>query len=509
MAKLTWRVWVLIIAVILSLIAIFGLPPKFLQEGVIISSVPLNSTEFDQGLRTGQTITHVNGVEINSIQDFSKSFEGKFDGNTSIKTEIITSEGEITLFTKEQPKIIVSEIPLTNLKTGLDLSGGARALVQAENHSLTQDEANDLVAMIENRFNTFGISDVRVSSVSDLSGNHFVLIEIAGATPSDLENLISQQGKFEAKIGNETVFIGGDRDITSVSRSGQEAGITSCLPDNSGDYFCNFRFTLYLSESAAKRHAEITKKLDIVPGDSSGNYLSQPLDLYLDDTLVDSLRISEGLKGRVTTQIAISGSGSGPTEQEAFNDAKISMNQLQTVLITGSLPFKLEIVKLDTISPTLGGDFVKAIIFAGIGALFFVSIIIFLRYKTFKSSLTLVLISASEIILVLGIAALIGWNLDLLSIAGILAIMGTGIDQQIIIVDESRKAGELSIKERLKRAFGIILGVYFTALVSLLPLLWAGAGLLKGFAVTTLIGITTGVLITRPAFTDLIKNNEN
>ena len=109
----------------------------------------------------------------------------------------------------------------------------------------------------------------------------------------------------------------------------------------------------------------------------------------------------------------------------------------------------------------------------------------------------------------MGIASLIEWNLDLPSIAGILATIGTGIDQQIIILDEARREMFLSLKQRLKRAFGIILGAYFTAVVSLLPLLWVGAGLLKGFAVTTIIGITTGVLITRPAFTDMIKRIEN
>ena len=37
------------------------------------------------------------------------------------------------------------------------------------------------------------------------------------------------------------------------------------------------------------------------------------------------------------------------------------------------------------------------------------------------------------------------------------------------------------------------------------PLLFAGAGLLKGFAVTTLLGITAGVLITRPAFAHIMQ----
>ena len=118
--------------------------------------------------------------------------------------------------------------------------------------------------------------------------------------------------------------------------------------------------------------------------------------------------------------------------------------------------------------------------------------------------MALLFTSISEIIIILGIASFIEWNLDLPSIAGILATIGTGIDQQIIILDESRQKVMLSLKQKLKRAFSIILGAYFTAVVALIPLLWAGAGLLKGFAITTIIGITVGVLITRPAFADMI-----
>jgi preprotein translocase subunit SecD len=41
------------------------------------------------------------------------------------------------------------------------------------------------------------------------------------------------------------------------------------------------------------------------------------------------------------------------------------MKKLQTIMITGSLPFKLEIVKIDKISPLLGEHFVKAILLGG------------------------------------------------------------------------------------------------------------------------------------------------
>ena len=81
---------------------------------------------------------------------------------------------------------------------------------------------------------------------------------------------------------------------------------------------------------------------------------------------MDSLFISEDLKGRVTTQVQIQGSGFGATRKEAIEDAEQNMLKLQTVLITGSLPYKLKIVKLDTISPLLGERFLYSIFLAGL-----------------------------------------------------------------------------------------------------------------------------------------------
>lgn len=505
--KLSWRIWLLIIILALSLISVFGIPPSFSQKGVLVTSVELNSTAFEQGLRQDQIIIFVDGQSITSLEDFSKSLSDKFIFNKSVKTIIQTKESEIILFSNQPPEITVSEIPKTNIKLGLDLVGGSRAMIQAQDKKLSSKEVADLVTITMNRLNEFGLTDLKVLPISDLTGNHFMLIEIAGATPKDLRELVEKQGKFEAKIVNETVFIGGERDITSVCRSDATcAFIESCQQSQTG-YFCNFQFSVYLSEEAAERHAEITKDLD-VNMTQQGNYLTEKLDLFLDDKLVNSLLISEGLKGRVTTQIAISGSGAGETREDAYNNAVEEMKKLQTILITGSLPYKLEIVKLDTISPLLGKEFIKSILMAGLAALGVVSLIIFFRYKKIKSSLALLITSISEIIIILGIASLIEWNLDLPSIAGILATIGVGIDQQIIILDEARQEISLSIKQRMKRAFAIILGAYFTAVVALIPLLWAGAGLLKGFAVTTIIGITAGVLITRPAFVDMIKRIE-
>jgi preprotein translocase subunit SecD len=496
----TWKIWLLIIILAFSLLAIFGLPTSLFSKGVLITSVDSNSSAFEQGLKKGDIILKVDENEIKNIDDYINAMQGKFTG-FSERTTLTTKSSEIILFSNSPPKITVSEIPKTNIKFGLDIAGGARALVKAENVSLSSSENDDLARIISNRLNVYGIDDIKVVPISDLSGENYLRIEIAGATPEDLRNLISQQGKFEAKIGNETVFVGGEKDITSVARSGQDALIESCSSQE-GFYYCNFRFTIYLSESAARKHAQITRDLDVVPS-PEGSYLSEKLDLYLDDNLVDSLLISEGLKGVTTTQISISGSGSGESQERAYENAREQMNKLQTILITGSFPYQLEIVKLDSLSPNIGKQFIDSIFLAGIASFLAVALIIFVRYRNIKYSIALLGIIFSEIIIILGIASLIGWNLDLPSIAGILATVGTGIDQQIIILDESNEKTQ-SMKQRMRRAFFIILGAYFTATASLIPLYWAAAGFFKGFAITTIIGITAGILVTRPAFGDII-----
>jgi len=228
------------------------------------------------------------------------------------------------------------------------------------------------------------------------------------------------------------------------------------------------------------------------------------LDFYIDDKQTQSLLIHKNLKGQVTTQVQISGSAQGATREEAIKNAESEMKTTQTILITGSLPYKLEIVKLDTISPILGQKFTYLILLTGLVGLLAVSVIIFFRYRNIKASLAILFTSFSEVVILLGVAALIKWNLDLPSIVGILVMIGTGVDQQIIILDES-KSSSTSMKEKLKGALFIVVSCFFTVVCSLLPLFWAGAGLLKGFAVTTLIGLTIGVLITRPAFADILK----
>jgi preprotein translocase subunit SecD len=138
-----------------------------------------------------------------------------------------------------------------------------------------------------------------------------------------------------------------------------------------------------------------------------------------------------------------------------------------------------------------------------------VSAAIFVRYRRIKVSLAVIMTMVSEVLLTLGVAALIGWNLDAAAIAGIIIGIGTGVNDQIVIIEEAVSKNEReSVKERVKRALFIIVGAFLTIVAAMLPLFWAGAGLLRGFALTTIIGVSVGILITRPAFAEIVRKIE-
>jgi preprotein translocase subunit SecD len=508
--KITFKIWILIFFVLASLISIFSIPPTFMDKGVLIRSIETNSSLFDEGFRSGTIITEINGETIQSLEHYSELVSFQEERRTVIKTK--QGSEAIGLFSSEDfSALIVGEIPSTRIQMGLDLQGGARALVSAE-EPLTDSQVEDLIDLLNLKFNLNGLTDIQIRKVSDLSGANFILIEIAGSSPSDLEEMVSEQGKFEAKIGDKVVFTGGNNDITRVARSNAEgAGVYDCQQRSQTEWICLFRFPISLSSTAADNYGEVTK--DIPINSSSPDYLEQKIDFYLDDILTDSLFINKDLKGSKETQHSIQGSGSGATQQEAKEQAEEDMKKLQTVLITGSLPFKLQIDKIDRISPRLGGEFTKQILFAGLFAFLAVGLIVLIRYRKIKFVFAQMIALFSEITIILGFAALIKWNLDLPSIAGIIAAIGTGMDSQIVILDESQIQGE-SLKQRIKKALFIIVTAFTTTFVALIPLTGAlrfmgigaaSAGLLKGFAVTTLIGISVGVLISRPAFADMVR----
>lgn len=455
---------------------------------------------------------YLNETELKKIEE-TFPVNKTINGTTVLVNETVTKTIEVqktetNIIGVEDIGLDVYDAPKNNIKKGLDLQGGTRVLLKPEKQ-LTSDEMEMLINNMKQRLNVYGLTDIIVREAGDLVGNQYILVEIAGATKGEVKELLSKQGKFEADIGKDVVFKGGS-DITYVCRSANCAGIDptqGCGQTSATEWNCRFRFAISLSPEAAQRQADLTQNLGILPSQDGKEYLDEKLILYLDDEKVDELNIGVDLKGRAVTEIEISGTGAGRTQQAAVFDALQNMKRLQTILITGSLPVKLSIEKTDEISSFLGDEFVKNSLEMGLLAVIAVSLVIFLRFKKIKIATFVLLTMLAEVILLFGIAALIGWNIDLAAIAGIIVAVGTGVDDQIVITDEvlRRETQAYNWKERFKRAFFIIFAAYFATVVAMIPLFFAGAGLFKGFALTTILGVTIGILFTRPAYAAIIE----
>jgi len=137
-----------------------------------------------------------------------------------------------------------------------------------------------------------------------------------------------------------------------------------------------------------------------------------------------------------------------------------------------------------------------------------VGAVIYYRYREPRIVLPMVGTNLSEILILLGISTFIQ-QLDLAGIAALIAVMGTGIDQLVIITDEVLHEGKVPspslYKKRLTRALGIILVSAATVIIAMVPLALMDLSSLRGFAIITILGVIIGVGITRPAYGEVIK----
>jgi len=542
-----WRILLVILSVAF---AIYLLGFNF-SKGVIVVSINESSPLIDK-IKVGETITWANEKTISTPDDLY-SFEN-YTG-----TFRFVHSGTLDLVNIEKPGlgITVVQKPFTKLSLGLDFVGGTRVLLKPK-ENVSDALMQQIIATLETRINTFGLREAKFQQIKDVSGNNFAQIEMAGGSREEVENLLSTQGKFEGKIpknisfdsnntgvlrlGNNTytvtlqndgvviqnkllkvndtyrlnninfqltnltnktatltfLIFSGD-DIKSVCIVEQPGICTSRLvPQNNG---WSFEFQIVISQESAQRFADITNDMKVLTIPQTGEkFLESRIYIYLDQKLITDLGISADLKGKALTSPAITGF------RLSRDDALTEKLRLQSILQSGALPTGLDIVRVDQISPSLGSEFIRSAIMSAVIAALAVSGVIFLRYRKAKILIPMMLWSMSELIITLGAAALIKWTIDLASIAGLITAIGTGTNDQIMIIDEILIGGGgegkrlYTVKQRIKRAFFIVFGAAGTVIAAMLPLMFVGIGVMKGFAIITTLGILIGVIITRPAF---------
>ena len=183
-----------------------------------------------------------------------------------------------------------------------------------------------------------------------------------------------------------------------------------------------------------------------------------------------------------------------------------NMKELATIISYGSLPTTFEVERIEKIPPTIGKIVLSSVFLAGILGFISISLLIFSVYRNIKASFLIISNMIIEIFITVAIGILIGQTFDLPALAGVLIAIGTGVDDQILTVEEILKGKkELKVEKKVWKIIFIVISSFITILFAMFPLLFAGLGLLRGFAVMTIIGALVGAFITRPAFVKIAE----
>ncbi|HRK42594.1 MAG TPA: protein translocase subunit SecD [Gemmobacter sp.] len=218
-------------------------------------------------------------------------------------------------------------------------------------------------------------------------------------------------------------------------------------------------------------------------GDYTANNIGKPFAIVLDDQVISAPVIQShipGGRGIITGQFSVEDS-----------------TELAVLLRAGALPAEMTFLEERTIGPELGADSVRAGQMAAVVAAGLVALYMIASYGLFGTFSVIAL--SINIALMFAIQSLIGATLTLPGIAGIVLTMGMAVDANVLIYERMReelRAGRsprVAIHEGYDKALSAITDSNVTGMLTAMIMFFVGTGPVRGFAVTTAIGIVTSM----------------
>ncbi|MFP4632273.1 MAG: hypothetical protein ACLFMT_02420 [Halobacteriales archaeon] len=484
-----WRTWLVVVALLLSVVA---LAPTGESDGVTSLDFGLDlegGTTLD--LEPVGTIAEVEGLNEDEVNDLESRLADELDVRISVRAEE-DSEGEIVGEVEAR-----DEIEQENFSDALEDEG---LTVNSVESGVSQETLNNLRDSVQLRLdNTLGSgagAEVAVQS-NVLTGEDYVVVEVPGEREEEgrIADIIRQEGRFEIHVltdedNNETELI--------TRGDGVERGsVSTPIEDTERDddtYYVQFRLT----EDGADAFSEA-----MVDSGATQTPEDHPPVMYFDG--------EEVFRGALNPELA-STIDEGTWDGGGLRVTGLENEEAQEVSValrSGELPAPVRIASSTVISPLRGEQFKEYSLLIAFFAVLAVGATIYNRYRDLRIAVPTMLTGVAEVFILLGFSAAFNFNIDLSYIAGLIAVVGTGVDDLIIIADEVQERGEIGSSEvyrkRLKRAFIVIGMAATTTIGAMLPLLYVGLGRISGFATVTIVGVLVGVLITRPAYGSLLR----
>ena len=344
------------------------------------------------------------------------------------------------------------------VKLGLDLKGGVYAVLEAapekEGDVIDNETMNSLIEVLDRRINGIGVAE----SVVQKAGNNRVIIELPGISDTtEAINMIGKTALLEFKIMDENGNLGPTL-LTGGALKKAQVGY-----GNLGEPQINFE----MKPEGAIEFARITRE-------NVGKQLAIVLD------------------GKVQTAPVIRTEIPGGTGSISGNYTVEEAKRTATLLNSGALPIKAEIVETRTVGASLGDESIAASMVAGKVAMALIGIfmLIFYRFPGIVADIALVCFG----IITFALLQFIGATLTLPGIAGLILSAGMAVDANVIIFERIKE--ELgfgntirgAINAGFSKGFVAIFDSNLTTLIITGILFIFGTGPVKGFAVTLTIG---------------------
>ena len=376
------------------------------------------------------------------------------------------------------------------------------------------------VTTITDRVDQTGFSGADVFTSNAVTGENFIVAEVPGVTRGELRDIISETGRVQIVAGfpettengttvyNQTQLLTQD-DIDNVD-SAQRGDAQTPQPN----------VPIALTSEAGQRFASVTREGGFTSQQGVGNCFfnedvfdepaPQHESQYCLFTVVDGEYVYGSSMGSGLADTINSGGFAQDPRFVMQTGSYQEAQELEVNIRAGELPTDIEIVTESFISPSLAQRFKPLALLTGLVAWLAVSAVVYYWYRDVRVAIPMLLTASSEVFLLLGFASVVGLALDLSHIAGLIAVIGTGLDDLIIMADEILQRKEKVetgrvFQSRFRKAFWVIGMAAATTIIAMSPLAVLSLGDLQGFAIITIVGVLIGVGITRPAYGDVLR----
>lgn len=360
------------------------------------------------------------------------------------------------------------------------------------------------ITILRNRVNQLGVAEPLVQR----QGSDRIVVELPGIQDTArAKEILGATATLEFRLVNSNVD-------ASVAASGRVPGDSEVKNTREGRPVVLYKRVIltgdHITDSTSStdeyNQAQVNISLDSAGGSAMSNFtkdnIGKPMATlfveYKDSGKKDANGRAVLVKQEEVINVATIQSRLGNSFRITGIDNPAEARQLSLLLRAGALIAPIQIVEERTIGPTLGSQNITQGLEACLWGLAVSILFMVVYYRKFGVIASTALLA--NLVLIVGVMSLLpGATLTMPGIAGIVLTLAVAVDANVLInerIKEEYKNGrtiQQAIHEGYKGAFSSIVDANVTTLITAIILYAVGTGSIKGFAITTAIGVVTSM----------------